>query len=122
MIVSDVRATSAFYCQVLDFRLVMSQVCAGDGRLGWALLRRGAAEVMLHDATALPGLPPARHAAAHALRLPAHDLDALCAAASTHVAEPPHTTPYGTRECTIIDPNGVHLIFVAPQPALRRAA
>lgn len=122
MFVSDVRATAAFYCEVFGFRLVMSQIAPGDGRLGWALLRRGAAEVMLHDLAALPGLPLPPSRPALALRLPADDLDALCRAAGAHVVEPPHATSYGTRECTVVDPNGVRLTFVAPAPALRRAA
>ena len=124
--VPDVAATVDWY-RSLGFELLGTDNGDGEGKLGWALVRLGAAEVMFVPSTA----PWQSQTSGTSLwfrtdridDLYAHvkqrQLERARAALAGEVTSAPelrftldlHTAFYGQREFGIVDPNGVHLMF-----------
>ncbi|HEU4882311.1 MAG TPA: VOC family protein [Longimicrobium sp.] len=118
--VFDMKASVRFYRDVLGFELASTSAPGDD--FGWALLRRGGAELMLniveHDG-AHPSTPDPARVAAHrdtALFFGCPDLDAAYAHLRAHGvdAEEPFVQSYGMRQLYLRDPDGYTLCFQWP--------
>lgn len=123
LMVRDVRAAIAFYCDCLGFTLVMAvpdgvdDVVAdlsGGERLRYAMMRAGASSVMVQvrdslveELPALAATDPGRGASL-TLYVEVADLDALAAKlpADTEIVRPVATSWYGMRELYVRDPDG----------------
>ena len=118
--VFDMPSSLAFYRDLLGFELVAA-VPPGDD-CDWALLRLGAAELMLNTAYEAPDRPLAPDPE----RMAAHKDTALffgCAdvhAAYEHLVEqgvhvrPPIVRDYGMTQLYVRDPDGYELCFQCP--------
>lgn len=124
--VPDVTATVDWY-RSLGFELLGTDNGDGEGKLGWALVRLGTAEVMFVPST----VPWRSQASGTSLwfrtdqiddlyaHLKQRQLERARAALTGEVTSAPevrftldlHTAFYGQREFGIVDPNGVHLMF-----------
>jgi uncharacterized glyoxalase superfamily protein PhnB len=126
LLVDDVAKTSAFYRNVLGFAFVVGVTEAGretvvawppPGPLAFAMVESGQARIMFETRAAmaadLPRFAETRRGGSIILYLECDDLDALYERLSEHAPflKAPHTTFYGTRECSIEDPNGYVLTF-----------
>lgn len=135
LMVDDVNRTVDFYRDVLGFAFVLGvpegsreTVAAWPpaARLAFAMVESGQARVMFESRSALasefPRLAEARMGGTVALYLDCDDLDALYARLSETAPflKAPHTTFYGTRECSIEDINGYVLIFAASAAAQKQ--
>lgn len=112
--VFDMDASIAFYRSVLGFEVA----AASPGPdVGWVLLRRQGAELMLntqHEAHERPPVPDPARAGIHAdtcLYFQCEDLDGAYAhlQACGVNAEPPGVRPYGMRQLCFHDPDGYGL-------------
>lgn len=121
--VFDMRASVRFYRDVLGFELVTTSADGDD--FGWALLRRGGAEVMLntmYDAGQRPPAPDPARVAAHQdtiLYFGCPDVDAAYAHLRAHGvdAEAPFVQSYGMKQLYLRDPDGYALCFQWPASA-----
>lgn len=119
--VFDMGASIRFYRDVLGFDVV-STSAPGDDDFGWALLRRGGAELMLntaYDGRERPSAPDPARVAAHrdtALFFGCPDLDAAYAHLRAHGvdAEEPFVQGYGMRQLYLRDPDGYTLCLQWP--------
>jgi glyoxylase I family protein len=118
--VFDMKASVRFYRDVLGFELASTSAPGDD--FGWALLRRGGAELMLnvtdHDG-ADPSAPDPARIAAHrdtALFFGCPDVDAAYAHLRAHGidAEEPFVQGYGMKQMYVKDPDGYTLCFQWP--------
>ena len=102
----DLRASIAFYTQVLGFSCEVL-----DEGLGWAALSWGGVSLMLSGPNAHEG--DQKPAFTGSLYLQTHDLDALWLAVkdSARVCYAPENFDYGMREFAIYDNNGYLLQF-----------
>jgi catechol 2,3-dioxygenase-like lactoylglutathione lyase family enzyme len=118
--VFDMRTSIRFYRDVLGFD-VASTSAPGDD-FGWALLRRGGAELMLntaYDAGERPPSPDPARVEAHrdtAIFIGCPDLDAAYAHLRAHGvdAEEPFVQNYGMKQLYTRDPDGYTLCFQWP--------
>jgi len=120
LIVFDMPKSIAFYRDVLGFEVVKAAPPGDD--CDWALLRLGAAELMLNTAYERDRRPPAAdptRIAAHidtALYFGCPDVDA----AYRHLrargldVEPPAIRDYGMKQLYLTDPDGYNLCFQWP--------
>jgi len=110
--VFDMPASIGFYRDVLGFEVV--QTSASGEHFDWALLRHGAAELMLNTAyegDVCPPAPDPARVAAHddtALFIGCPDVDAACLHLRAHGvdASEPRTQAYGMRQIYAHDPDG----------------
>ncbi len=128
--VPDVAATVDWY-RSLGFELLGTDNVDREGKLGWALVRLGAAEVMFVPSTA----PSRSQTGGSSLWFRTNQIDDLYAhlkqrqierARAALAGEVTSTTPevrfildlhtafYGQREFGITDPNGIQLMFAQP--------
>ena len=122
LMVDDVDKTVSFYKDVLGFNLEMS-VPRDDGKLQWAMITRGAVELMLHEKENLleevPQLKGSKMGGSLTLFIEIEGLDQLYTLVKKHskikFLKEPHTTFYGMKEFTICDPNNYILTFAEPQ-------
>ena len=89
------------------------------GRLGFVLLQKGAAEVMLQSRASvekdLPILEARRLIGGTALFVEVEDFEATVAAlGDTEVVLPTRTTFYGMKEIVVREPGGHHVVLAAP--------
>lgn len=118
--VFDMRASVRFYRDVLGFEVVSTSAPGDDD--GWALLRRGGAELMLNTAYGdgrRPSSPDPARVAAHrdtALFFGCPDLDAAYAHLRAHGvdAEAPFVQGYGMKQLYLRDPDGYTLCLQWP--------
>lgn len=126
LMVEDVGRTVAFYRDVLGFAFVVG-VLEGSresvtqwpaaGPLAFAMVERGLARLMFETRSAmaadLPRFAEPKIGGSVVLYLDCTDLDGLYARLSEQAPflKAPHTTFYGTRECSIQDLNGYVLTF-----------
>jgi catechol 2,3-dioxygenase-like lactoylglutathione lyase family enzyme len=118
--VFDMKASVRFYRDVLGFELVTTSAPGDD--FGWALLRRGGAEVMLntmYDTGERPTAPDPARVAAHQdtiLHFGCPDIDAAYAHLRAHGvdAEAPFIQSYGMKQMYLTDPDGYALCFQWP--------
>ncbi|HYR09367.1 MAG TPA: VOC family protein [Longimicrobium sp.] len=118
--VFDMQRSVRFYRDVLGFELVSTSAPGND--FGWALLRRGGAELMLnilHGDGESPSTPDPARIAAHrdtALFFGCPDLDAAYAHLRAHGvdAEEPFVQGYGMKQLYLRDPDGYTLCFQWP--------
>jgi glyoxylase I family protein len=121
--VFDMKASVRFYRDVLGFELVTTSAPGDD--FGWALLRRGGAEVMLntmYDTGQRPPAPDPARAAAHGdtiLYFGCPDIDAAYAHLRAHGidAEEPFVQSYGMKQLYLRDPDGYALCLQWPASA-----
>ncbi|MDX1546150.1 MAG: VOC family protein [Rhodothermales bacterium] len=115
MMVDDVNATVAFYRDVLGFDLVMT--VPDRGRLDWALLRRGGAEVLFQDrqrlADELPVFAERPVGGALTFYFNLDGIDGLYEQVRGRLplVQDLRPTFYGTREFSVQDNNGFILTF-----------
>ncbi|MDJ0950356.1 MAG: VOC family protein [Alphaproteobacteria bacterium] len=129
LMVADMGASLAFYCEVLGFSLSMGvspdREILTDGRpradLVFALIVKDAAELMLQRRDSMTADVPAFPADAvpggtFTLYIRGEDADALAARlpAGVEVIKGPETSWYGMREIFIRDPDGYVLALGAP--------
>jgi catechol 2,3-dioxygenase-like lactoylglutathione lyase family enzyme len=123
--VHDMPEAIRFWCGTLGFELVSSspEIDAPEGRyFHWALLRQGAAELMLNTVYDEGERPAARDAARESghrdtcLYIGCADVDALHAELTSRGLrlEPPVTAYYGMRQIYLRDPDGFELCFQTP--------
>lgn len=120
--VFDMRASIAFYCDVIGFEIVSNSPPRDDVMFHWALLRRDGIELMLntaYDEGQQPDVPDARRVAAHddtGLFIACPDVDAAYAyLREKGIAEqPPKVAPYGMKQLYVRDPDGYGLCFQCP--------
>ena len=118
--VFDMRRSIRFYRDVLGFEIASTSAPGDD--FGWALLRRGGAELMLntlHDPAGRPGAPDPARVAAHrdtALFFGCEDLDAAYTHLRAHGvdAEEPFIQDYGMKQLYLRDPDGYTLCLQWP--------
>jgi glyoxylase I family protein len=115
--VFDMKASVRFYRDVLGFELVSTSAPGDD--FGWALLRRGGAELMLNIVDHGGDAPDPARVAAHrdtALFFGCPDLDAACAHLRAHGidAEEPFVQGYGMKQLYLRDPDGYTLCLQWP--------
>jgi uncharacterized glyoxalase superfamily protein PhnB len=124
--VEDVTRTVEFYREALGFTFLLG-VPEGTkntvvdwpppGPLAFAIVQSGQARLMFQTMTSLaaelPRLAGADIGGSVVLYMDCDDLEALYARVSeqTPFIKAPHTTFYGTRECSIEDVNGYVLTF-----------
>jgi glyoxylase I family protein len=118
--VFDMPASIAFYRDRLGFEVVATSAPGPD--FGWALLRLGAADLMLntaYDEGERPAAPEPARVAAHfdvALFFSCPDVDA----AYEHLkgkgiaVDPPVVQGYGMKQLYVSDPDGFRLCFQWP--------
>ena len=120
--VFDMRASIAFYCDVLGFEVAANSPPREEVLFHWALLKRDGIELMLntaYDEGQRPDVPDARRVAAHddtGLFISCPDVDAAYAyLREKGVAKtPPKVPPYGMKQLYIRDPDGYGLCFQWP--------
>ena len=120
--VFDMRASIAFYCDVLGFEVSSHSDPREEVLFHWALLKRDGIELMLntaYDEGQRPDVPDARRVAAHddtGLFISCPDVDAAYAyLREKGVAKtPPKVAPYGMKQLYIRDPDGYGLCFQWP--------
>jgi len=123
LMVRDVRAAIAFYCDLLGFTLVMAvpdgidDVVAdlsGGERLRYAMMQAGASRLMVQvcdslveELPVLAATDPGRGASL-TLYVEVADVEALAAKlpATTEIVRPLATSWYGMRELYVRDPDG----------------
>lgn len=118
--VFDMPASIRFYCGVLGFEIVSTSNPGPD--FGWALLKRGATELMLNTAyedDARPPVPDPARISAHsdvALFFGCPDPDAAYRHLRNHGLEvqEPTIAPYGMKQLYVTDPDGYCLCFQWP--------
>jgi glyoxylase I family protein len=115
--VFDMRASLAFYCDVLGFERVSDS--GAESQIEWCLLNSGGARLMLNTAYDADARPQR----ADPVRVAAHQDTSLyfeCASVEgvyTHLlakgvrVEAPKTAPYGMRQLHLRDPDGYVLCF-----------
>lgn len=126
LMVEDVGRTVAFYHDVLGFAFVVGviegaresvTVWPAPGPLAFAMVQSGQARLMFETRASLaadmPRFAETKIGGSLILYLDCDDLDALYARLSEHAPflKAPHTTFYGTRECSFKDINGYVLTF-----------
>ena len=126
LMVDDVARAVAFYRDVLGFGFLAGVAEAGretvvdwppPGPLVFAMIESGQARLMFETrssmAADLPRFAEGKCGGSLILYLECDDLDALYERLSEHAPflKAPHVTFYGTRECSIEDPNGYVLTF-----------
>ena len=119
--VFDMRASLAFYRDVLGFEVVQSAPPGATAdAFGWAWLQHGDAELMLNSAydsdAARPPVADGARVAAHddtALYIGCRDLDAMYERLRAHGidARPPRTAHYGMRQLYVADTDGFNICF-----------
>lgn len=122
LMVDDVDKTVSFYEDILGFTLEMS-VPRDDGKLQWAMITRGAVELMLHEKENMleevPQLEGSRMGGSLTLFIEIEGLDQLYTSVKKHskikFLKEPHITFYGMKEFTICDPNNYILTFAEPE-------
>lgn len=120
--VFDMPASIRFYRDVLGFEVVTTSAGGRGDDVGWALLRRGGAELMLnvaHGEGRRPPAPDPARVAAHgdtALFFGAPDLEAAYAHLRAHGvdAEEPFVQGYGMKQLYLRDPDGYTLCLQWP--------
>jgi catechol 2,3-dioxygenase-like lactoylglutathione lyase family enzyme len=118
--VFDMRASVAFYRDVLGFEVVRKH--EPDRHLYWAMLRLGGAVVMLnakfeddHRPAARPARTPPGHEDVTLYFSCPDDDEAYAHVRATGVdASPPAITYYGMKQLTIVDADGFRLAFQQP--------
>ena len=116
--VFDMRASVAFYCDVLGFQL--TQTHEPDGHLYWAMLKLDDAVLMLNakyeDEHRPPAPPPAPGHEDVTLYFSCPDVDeAYARVRSKGLNVPaPAIAYYGMKQLTIRDPDGFDLCFQQP--------
>lgn len=121
--VFDMPQALGFYCDRLGFEIVIRDRDSDD--CDWALLRWGAAELMLntaYEADDRPAEPDPRRIAAHAdttLHISTPDVDALFMQWRDQYGDiaPPVVRDHGMKQWTVIDPDGYVLCFQCPAAA-----
>ena len=119
--VFDMQTSLAFYRDVLGFGIVQQ-----TDHDWWAMLRLGAATLMLNTAyedDQRPSSADPKRVRGHwdvSLYFEFHDLDALYAHLKARGCElePPANMSYGLRQLNVRDPDGYELCFTAP-PTVR---
>ncbi len=127
MAVDNMSESIAFYCDILDFELLMavSEEKSGfdteidpDKRYIWAMLKHGGVEVMLQERASLKedvGDFFTAIGASMTLYINVEDIDALYQSLHKRVSilKPLETTWYGMREFYLRDCNGYVLAFAS---------
>jgi len=134
LMVEDVNRTVAFYLDALGFTFVLGVVegtkdsvvdWPPPGPLAFAMVQSGEAHLMFQTraslAAELPRLAGTRVGGSLVIYLECDDLDDLYARVSEKApfVKAPHTTFYGSRECSIEDVNGYVLTFAQPAGATK---
>ena len=117
--VFDMATSLKFYCDVLEFEIVMADKNTTAPNHNWVLLRREGAELMLNTAYEYdkrPAAPDAGRVASHddvCLYFGAPDVDAVYAhlLAKGIKAKAPKVAPYGMKQLYLHDPDGFSLCF-----------
>ena len=124
--VFDMRASLAFYRDLLGFEIVESAPPAErtrDDNFGWVWLRRDAADIMLNSAYdpdgPRPEAPDPVRATAHndtGLYFGCPDVDAVYGRLRAQGApvSPPRVASYGMRQVYVKDPDGFNVCFQWP--------
>ena len=124
--VFDMRASLAFYRDVLGMRIVEAAPPPSkvtDDEFGWVWLQRDTTNLMLNSmyevpADRPPSADPARVAAHHdtTLYFGCSDVDGMYAhlRAKGITAEPPQVAPYGMKQLYVSDPDGFSVCFQWP--------
>ena len=116
LVVRDIAASSAFYCDVLGF--AVRQTVPEQPPFVFVWLERGTVQVFLNDlATVQKELPAAaRHIGGSGMFIVVEGLDALHEAVSKKMplVMPLTTQFYGMREFAVADPDGHVVTFAEP--------
>jgi glyoxylase I family protein len=120
--VFDMRASIAFYCDVLGFEVAAHSDPREEVLYHWVLLKRAGIELMLntaYDEGQRPGVPDVRRVAAHGdvtLYFGCPDVDAAYAyLGDKGVAKTaPKVAPYGMKQLYLKDPDGYGVCFQCP--------
>ena len=124
LMVADVSRSVAFYCELLDFELVMAVpedsrevlFALPEGRrLVYALVKNGVAQLMFQeqaslrqDVPAFANSTPGAAVSFYMEQATKEELEAYAAKAATEarIVKAPFDTWYGMRECYFTDPDG----------------
>jgi len=115
LVVEDVNATMAFYCDVLGFESVIT--VPEEGILDWALLKKGNVQLMFEaQRSIIKELPAFKDMPIGGSLLLYIDVDEVQKfyeqiKQQVDVLREPHGTFYGAREFAIRDINGYVLLF-----------
>jgi uncharacterized glyoxalase superfamily protein PhnB len=112
LIKDHIEPSLAFWEKQLGYEALAS--VPHHGRLGFALLQRGASELMMQTRASLgDDLPSiAGRAPSVVLYVDVDSLDrALACVRGSTVLVPPRTTFYGMREASVLDPEGHIVVF-----------
>jgi uncharacterized glyoxalase superfamily protein PhnB len=116
LIVSDIEKSIPFWVDRLGFEKIV-EVPEGD-KLGFVILTRGGAELMLQTKASVekdtPQFSPASNSNQAALFIEVDDFeDILKRLGNYPIAMPERIAFYGMREIGVFDPNGHIIIFAA---------
>jgi uncharacterized glyoxalase superfamily protein PhnB len=116
--VSDVERSLAFWCDILGFGVLFRW--EHEGRLAFANIRSGAAELMLNSPSEVdqpgPGSGPLQSYSDAVLSFRVLDVHELCRelTAKGWSTRAPERQDYGVDEMLVRDPDGYELAFTSP--------
>ncbi len=115
LLVDDLPRTVAWYQSVLGFATLI--ISPDSTKPTFARLKKGSVEIMFYRrsefALEIPSFKDIRLGGSLALYLTVDDIQSIwdMIQAKAEVIQPLHSTTYGSKEFTILDCNGYHLMF-----------
>lgn len=115
LLVDDFDKTIQWYQSTLDFKIV--SISPDSTNPTFARLKKGSVEIMFYHrsefALEIPTFEDIRIGGSMALYLVVDDIQSIwdIVQDKTKVIQPLHPTNYGSKEFTILDCNGYHLMF-----------
>lgn len=115
LLVDDLPKTISWYQSILGFEII--SISPDSTNPTFARLKKGGVEIMFYHRTEfaleIPSFTDTRIGGSIALYLTVDDIQSIwdMIQDKAKVIQPLHNTDYGSREFTILDCNGYHLMF-----------